>query len=332
MPSLEWNFDKFGSKFSVLHRTKKSKMERITVLDKERFLNKYNCKTAFERSGLEWDALMKIHDHYLSDMDRLDSIQTDLINHITSGMKFHVSSIQGRVKDAEHLVEKIIRKCGVEYSKKYRSITSENYMEIVRDTIGIRILTLSKEEWECVFDWLLMKFPEEDSRSDVFMAEAPVAYTRYGDRNIYKGKIKAEHSNKGYRSQHYVVKFNGVFCEIQVRTLAEEVYGEFDHRVKYPYRTHNKFLRRYTNFVAQHLDAVDEMVSTCLQMGEDGWEVNDKLFNDDQYIDWKNVDQSSIKESHATSDAERQEDRTGHIQMNEYAVSKLLRRGATHEK
>ena len=53
--------------------------------------------------------------------------------------------------------------------------------------------------------------------------EEPIAYTRYGDRDIYQDKIHEEHTNKGYRSQHYIVKYEDVYCEIQARTLAEEV-------------------------------------------------------------------------------------------------------------
>ena len=126
------------------------------------------------------------------------------------------------------------------------------------------------------------------------MAERPIAYTRYGDRDIYKDKIYKEHSNRGYRSQHYIVRFNGVYCEIQVRTLAEEVYGEFDHRVKYPYREDNKFLIRYTGTLAQLLDSVDELISTCEQL-RDGWEDCGRYYDDDEYIDWTNI---SMKSEH----------------------------------
>lgn len=123
------------------------------------------------------------------------------------------------------------------------------------------------------------------------MKEPPVAYTRYGDRDIFKDKIRQEHSNKGYRSQHYVVGYKQCYCEIQVRTLSEEVLGEFDHKVKYPYRNQNNFLRRYTNTLSQLLDGVDELISTCLQMGEDGWEVNNGYYSEDVYIDWKHISQ-----------------------------------------
>ena len=80
-----------------------------------------------------------------------------------------------------------------------------------------------------------------------------MAYIRYGDRDVFHGKIKTDYSNKGYRSQHYILKRDGVYFEIQVRTLAEEVYGEFDHRVRYPNEEENKFLIRYANIVSKSI-------------------------------------------------------------------------------
>lgn len=85
----------------------------------------------------------------------------------------YIQSIN-RCKDPEHLIEKIIRKVGVEKRQKYKNINERNYLRIVRDLMGIRILILSKEEWRTVHDFLLKV--DEDSRYDMHMAEMPRAY------------------------------------------------------------------------------------------------------------------------------------------------------------
>lgn len=188
--------------------------------------------------------------------------------------------------------------------------------------IGVRILVLSKEEWEGIFDLLCEKFPDE-KEADINMAERPIAYTRYGDRDIFKGKIHKEHTNKGYRSQHYVVRYKKEYCEIQVRTLTEEVYGEFDHKVKYPYREDNKFLKRYTNSMSQLLDSVDELISTCFQMCEDGWENCNSYFEEDIYEDWQHTSQKVKKET--TDDNVIEEDRVS-VEISSYANQFLLRK------
>lgn len=269
------------------------------MLDKEAFFKKYSVQEYFQKSGLDWKNLEDIYDDYVQYRNtELDGLCVELENFLMENFNVHSSSngdiplhsIRGRVKSPEHLVEKIIRKRGKEHSYKYKDIDVSNYKSIVRDLIGIRILVLAKEEWEGIFDEIVSLFPQNDS-SDIRMVESPKAYTRYGDRDIFKGKIVSEHSNKGYRSQHYVICFKGVYCEIQVRTLSEEVFGEFDHKVKYPYRDNNKFLIRYSNTLSQLLDSVDELISTCFQLNDSGWDMCDKYYENDKYIDWKNIDQ-----------------------------------------
>lgn len=268
------------------------------MLDKEAFFNKYPVEGYFDKSGLDWDTLENIYDDYTSCENEFASCCTVLENFLIENLQCANSqinenplhSIRGRVKSPEHLIEKIIRKRGKEHSYKYKNIDVSNYRTIVRDLVGIRILVLAKEEWENIFDGIVSLFPQSSS-AQVRMAEEPKAYTRYGDRDIFKGKIESEHSNRGYRSQHYIVYFQDMYCEIQVRTLSEEVFGEFDYIVKYPYRENNKFLIRYTNTLSQLLDSVDELISTCFQMNYNGWDMCDKFYENDQYIDWKHISQ-----------------------------------------
>lgn len=263
------------------------------MLDKTQFLNEYTVSKELEASGLEWSELEKIYDDYVAHESEIEQCLKDLQKYIVENLKAPVHSVRCRKKDARHLIEKIIRKCGKEQSSKYQHISVSNYQEIVRDLVGIRILVLTKEEWEPVYDNIMELFVNSQDEK-VKLAEKPVAYTIYGDRDIFKDRIHREYSNKGYRSQHYVVKFQGHYCEIQVRTLAEEVYGEFDHKVKYPYRDNNKFLVRYTKTLSQLLDSVDEIISTCFQMGETGWNRCDEYYQEDRYIDWQNSSQKII--------------------------------------
>lgn len=260
------------------------------MLNQSDFFEKYKVESEFKCSGLEWSDLEQIYDDYCGRQKEVEKCAEELEKYIRENIGIQVHSMRFRWKDPEHLIEKIIRKRGKEQSRKYKGINVSNYREIIRDLVGARILVLAKEDWEMVFDRMMMLFPDKENAS-WFMAEKPIAYIRYGDRNIFKNKIATESSNKGYRSQHYVVKFKGYYCEIQVRTLTEEVYGEFDHRVKYPYRDDNKFLLRYTKTLSQLLGSVDEFISTCFQMNEEGWNMNDHYFEEDNYFDWTNISQ-----------------------------------------
>lgn len=294
------------------------------MLDKTTFFNNFKVENDFLNSGLSWDVLNDIYDDYEGREKEYIQYCRKIKKYLLKDIPFSIHSMRIRRKDPQHLIEKIIRKRGKEQNKKYKEINVSNYREIIRDLIGIRILVLSKEEWEKVFDWICKIFPN-DSSANIYMEEPPVAYTRYGDRDIFKGKIHKEYTNKGYRSQHYVVKYEDTYCEIQVRTLAEEVYGEFDHKVKYPYRDDNKFLKRYTNSVSQLIDAMDEIMSTCFQMGESGWEVCDNYYEDDKYEDWQHTSQK--KQKNMMIDTTDTGDKEGPVNIGSYSNRILMRRG-----
>lgn len=57
-----------------------------------------------------------------------------------------LQSYHSRLKDTEHLVEKLVRKRLENYAK-YRKMDATNYMRYVTDLIGIRGLLLYREDW-----------------------------------------------------------------------------------------------------------------------------------------------------------------------------------------
>lgn len=292
------------------------------MLDRELFFQNYKVEKDFLDSGLEWEVLEAIYDDYIGRTKEAEQICQKFVEYFQEGIPISIHSIRSRAKQAEHLVEKIIRKRGRYQNRKYSNINVENYRDIVQDLIGVRVLILAKEEWEGVFDWIMERF-KENATEDAYLAEPPVAYTRYGDRDIFGNKIYREHTNRGYRSQHYVIWFMGYYCELQVRTLAEEVYGEFDHRVKYPYRNDNHFLKRYTNTMAQLTDSIDEIISTCFAMGEKGWEHNDQYYRNDEYADWKHISQKDTKLNNGGHAAK---EKVAPIEATEYVNAVLLRK------
>lgn len=301
------------------------------ILNKEEFLKEYHLCECFPNSGLQWETLEGIYQDYKHAIKSVEECCESFekfcrkkLSEEEKEVSYH--SLRCRYKNPEHLIEKIIRKRGREQVSKYKDIDVDNYKAIVRDLIGLRILVMKKEDWESVYDAIVRMFPN-DKKSDHYMEEPPKAYIRYGDRDIYKSKIKKEYSNKGYRSQHYIVWFKGFYCEIQVRTLAEEVHGEFEHLVKYPYRNENKFLIRYTDMFSKLTNTIDEMISTCLQMTEQGWEANDKYFKKDSYQNWSKTSQSVISEMVYGGDEPTEElVHQSPINMREYAGSILLRK------
>lgn len=253
------------------------------MLDKDAFFDEFHIEEEFYKSELKWEDLSAIYEDYekrLNAEDDIKALAKDVVALLDKDKPDAVRAIYGRVKEPKHLIEKIIRKVGIEDVRKYKSINVQNYTEIVKDLIGIRVLVLAKEEWKEADSQIRKVFQEE-------FDEPPKAYICYGDRLVFDEKlIEVEYTNKGYRSQHYIVKHGEYFAEIQVRTLAEEVYGEFDHRARYPYKQKNKFLIRYSKIVSKSVTELDDLISTCFNINEEILKQLDEEFKQDNYVDW----------------------------------------------
>ena len=94
------------------------------------------------------------------------------------------------------------------------------------------------------------------------MAEMSKVHIRSGDsREIYEKVLPPDaiKSRKIYRSVHYIIKYEGVYIEIQVRTLFEEGWGEIDHHIVYPYYEDDQLFQQYTGLLNRLTGLADEM-------------------------------------------------------------------------
>lgn len=147
-----------------------------------------------------------------------------------SGNPQLIHSMKSRVKDPGHLRDKLIRK-----SDKYTDINEDNYQKYVTDLAGIRLLHLYPSQIGEIHSMILANINE----GNWILHEEPKAYTWDPEVNgLYeKFEINTEKNSRSYTSVHYVVRMNDrnfFCCEIQVRTLFEEAWGELDHAINYP--------------------------------------------------------------------------------------------------
>jgi len=149
--------------------------------------------------------------------------------------------IKYRIKDSGHLRKKLVKKtlerkaALLQKQKKIpKQITADNLFRVVNDLAGIRLIHLHSEQFEAIHNAILEVFDEqkyelvEDPTGNCWDPAADGIYKKLG----LKTSITA-----GYSSVHYVVRANTkteVTCELQVRTLTDEVWGEVSHRVDYP--------------------------------------------------------------------------------------------------
>ena len=153
-------------------------------------------------------------------------------NPILHEMPFPViHSLKSRIKDPEHLKDKLIRKL-----EKGTVITCNNLFNEITDLIGVRILHLHQEQFGHIHKEIINKLKQKEW----ILAEAPKAYTWDPEsRKFYENlEIDTEVKDSFYTSVHYLIKLNNgnnLCCEIQVRTLFEEIWGEIDHAINYPH-------------------------------------------------------------------------------------------------
>jgi putative GTP pyrophosphokinase len=224
------------------------------MINQKEFFDKYKIsRDQFKKTGLDWKALESIYAHHVSKTPDLLAIANLISDYLRQIQKVH--SLKIRIKDPEHLVEKIIRK-KIEDSE--RNINLENYQTDITDLVGVRAMHLFKQDWLEIHKTIT---------ADWDTHETPIAYIRKGDlEEIYRESgCEVKEHGANYRSVHYLVKCQPnkklVIAEIQVRTIFEEGWSEIDHQLRYPHDVDNPILAEYLAVFNRVAGNADEMGS-----------------------------------------------------------------------
>jgi putative GTP pyrophosphokinase len=173
-----------------------------------------------------------------------------------------IHSIRSRVKEPDHLADKLLmklRECkekGVEFP-----ITVSNLFTKINDLAGIRILHLHTRQITAIDRYLKAIIQEQPVR----LIEGPFART-WDDENraFFKSiNIETQDSETMYTSVHYILASGSsttVTCEIQVRTLMEEVWGEVDHAINYPHQNESVACREQILALARSTSSATRLV------------------------------------------------------------------------
>ena len=207
-------------------------------------------------AGLSWEGLEKIEEGYEKIRGGLESVGSYVVATLLKCPKVH--SIKYRLKDKDHLLEKILRK---REENNERIITVDNYRDEITDLVGIRALHLFKEDWQTVHGYI---------KDTWELVEQPTAYVRSGDSEkiiefYKKNDCKVQEHRFGYRSVHYLISSSPdrerYRIEIQARTVFEEAWGEIDHVISYPYAQDNELLVRLSSILNRLAANADELGS-----------------------------------------------------------------------
>ena len=209
------------------------------------------------------DALVE---HYLANRQKFNTILYQLSGYVAASrvLDSHVHSTKQRTKDPDHLRSKLVRKLlKSKTSPEPFDISQENLFKQINDLAGFRIIHLHTRQVKDIHDELISLFNEQRW----ILVEGPVAKTWDDESRGYFRALgwETEVSESMYTSVHYVVQPNSrseLTCELQVRTLMEEVWGEVDHTINYPVKSSSQSCREQIKVLARLTSSCSRLVDS----------------------------------------------------------------------
>lgn len=163
-----------------------------------------------------------------------------------------------RIKRPESVIDKLLRK-----PSSFPDGLTMKSVQDMHDTLGGRVIVYFLSNLPLVDRELRESEALEISRNN-----PPVAYLSQDLANqLGLTHLKVSRKDSGYASVHYIVRFRPTalgsaarpWFELQVRTLAEDVWGEIEHVLGYKPNKRTSFaVRRQFRIIASELAAIDE--------------------------------------------------------------------------
>src|SRR4051812_18967629 len=161
-------------------------------------------------------------------------VENDLVEH--EALRPLIHSTKQREKDPTRLFDKLQRKAAeAARAGKPFAINKDNLFKRIDDLAGVRLLHIHAEQLGKIHPTIIkiLKFHKYRLR------EKPLVYVWDVERenSLKQLGLKVIVRPNMYTSVHYVVEpfWEKLGCEIQVRTLAEELWGEVSHTINYPH-------------------------------------------------------------------------------------------------
>ena len=197
------------------------------------------------------------------------NLENRLLAH--SELRKLIHSIKRRAKAPAHLKDSLERKArrAAERGRAF-DITAENVFDKIPDLAGVRLLHLHMRQMERIHP-LLMKIIKDEGYVLSGKPEAKTWDPEY-EQMFQKLNVKVERKESLYTSVHYVIKPNTTtrrLCELQVRTLAEEVWGEISHTINYPHETDSVACKEQLKVLARVVSGCSRLVDSIVASYDD---------------------------------------------------------------
>jgi putative GTP pyrophosphokinase len=217
-------------------------------------------------TNAEEQLIDRLVDYYKSRQDIIGSALESLHIYISAAsakmpLLDLVHSVKRRMKDPDHLKNKLLRKLAECRKENIEfNYDESNLFSNVTDLAGYRVLHLHTRQLEQIHAELLKVF--DDASWDLHEEPFGHVWDQETAEFLERIKIKASFNPRLYSSVHYVLRARAkslVTCEVQVRTLADEIWGEIDHKINYP-EPHDSLACR------EQIKALARVASSCSRL------------------------------------------------------------------
>ncbi|EJM77925.1 RelA/SpoT domain-containing protein [Pseudomonas sp. GM60] len=283
----------------------------VTGLTEEDFRRRANISDEqWLNSKINWEDLKAIETHYNEQQKSLRSAAELISSRIRDFPSVH--SVRWRIKDSFSLLKKIYRKkTDPKAAEKWLTVSSDNYLSVVTDLIGVRVLHLLKSECIAI----------DNAVRATWDPSEVIVYSRMGDAVLNAiaemDDVRSVTHSNGYRSIHYIIHLQPeksvLTAELQVRTIFQEGWSEIDHRVKYPDFSDDPLVAYFLDLFNGLAGSADDMGSFLMDLIQSKLETDTEAKQAQEIIKSQNDSLDSInkqlielKELKANSDKESQ--------------------------
>jgi putative GTP pyrophosphokinase len=182
-------------------------------------------------------------------------------------------SFKSRLKDTTSLRDKLARQLVRDVDERHVPfhISRENLFTEINDLVGCRVLHLHTRQMQDIDPTLRKLF---DDAPFQLLEAYPIAKIWDDESRKYFEDIgiKTESQPRMYSSVHYVIASNSRFrltAEVQVRTLAQELWGEVDHKINYPHSNESLSCREQIRTLAWVASSCTRLVDSIFATHHD---------------------------------------------------------------
>lgn len=204
-------------------------------------------------------------EHFEANRDRFNIVANNLVDCFTKDRDIaqSIHFIKSRVKDPRSLTDKLVRLAQADSSV---TIDSSNIFDRVTDLAGVRIIHLHSDQLAKLHPRILEILGDNQYR----VLGDPVAYCwdiEY-ESLFHDLGLRTERAESMYTTVHYDVQASQrppITCELQVRSLADEVWGEVSHRVNYPAESPSEACRDQLKVLARLTSGCGRLVDSIFK-------------------------------------------------------------------